>query len=57
MKFAAIAAIPSCFAGVKTSFEDRLKLGWRPVAMLLGETIFDMLFIVAAVLRLKLSAA
>ena len=41
-------------AGVKTSFEDLLKLGWRPVAMLVGETIFIVIFIVAAVLMLKL---
>jgi uncharacterized membrane protein YadS len=25
-------------AGIKTSFEDLLKLGWAPVAMLLAET-------------------
>ena len=41
-------------AGVKTSFEDLLKLGWRPVAMLLGETVFILVFIVAAVLLLRL---
>jgi uncharacterized integral membrane protein (TIGR00698 family) len=27
-------------AGIKTSFEDLLKLGWQPVIMLVGETIF-----------------
>lgn len=41
-------------AGVKTSFEDLLKLGWRPVAMLVGETVFILVFIVAAVLLLRL---
>ena len=41
-------------AGVKTSFEDLLKLGWRPVAMLVGETVFILFFIVAAVLLLRL---
>ena len=32
---AAIAA-----AGVKTSFEDLFKLGWTPMLMLLGETLW-----------------
>ena len=44
-------------AGVKTSFEDLLKLGWRPVAMLVGETVFIVVFIVAAVLLLNLGVA
>lgn len=44
-------------AGVKTSFEDLVKLGWRPVAMLVGETVFIVGFIVAAVLLLHLGAA
>lgn len=43
-------------AGVKTSFEDLVKLGWRPVAMLVGETVFILVFIVAAVLLLRLGA-
>lgn len=33
-----VVAIAS--AGVKTSFEDLLQLGWTPVAMLLGETVW-----------------
>ena len=41
-------------AGVKTSFEDLVKLGWRPVALLLGETVFIVVFIVLAVLLLRL---
>jgi uncharacterized integral membrane protein (TIGR00698 family) len=41
-------------AGVKTSFEDLLKLGWQPVAMLVGETLFIVVFIVACVLLLRL---
>ncbi len=41
-------------AGVKISFEDLLKLGWRPVAMLVGETVFIVVFIVAAVWVLRL---
>ena len=44
-------------AGVKTSFEDLLKLGWRPVAMLVGETVFILVFIVAAVLLLRLGGS
>jgi hypothetical protein len=27
-------------AGIKASFEDLPKLGWQPVAMLAGETLF-----------------
>ncbi|MCJ0764658.1 YeiH family protein [Variovorax terrae] len=41
-------------AGVKTSFEDLLKLGWQPVAMLVGETVFIAALVLAAVLGLRL---
>ncbi len=41
-------------AGVKTSFEDLLKLGWKPVALLLGETVFIVVFVVLGVLLLRL---
>jgi uncharacterized integral membrane protein (TIGR00698 family) len=41
-------------AGVKTSFEDLLKLGWKPVALLLGETVFIVALVVAGVLLLRL---
>ena len=41
-------------AGVKTSFADLLKLGWQPVALLVGETVFIALFVVLAVVGLKL---
>lgn len=41
-------------AGVKTSFEDLLKLGWKPVAMLLGETVFIVAFVLLGVLLLRL---
>lgn len=44
-------------AGVKTSFEDLLKLGWKPVAMLLGETFFIVAFVVLGVLLLRLGLA
>jgi uncharacterized membrane protein YadS len=27
-------------AGIKTSFEDLIKLGWQPVLMLVTETVF-----------------
>ena len=37
-------------AGVKTSFEDLLKLGWQPVLMLVGETVFIGVLVLAAVL-------
>lgn len=32
-------------AGVKTSFEELLKLGWQPVVMLLAETLFIALWV------------
>lgn len=41
-------------AGVKTSFEDLLKLGWQPVLMLLVETVFIALFVLAAIFILGL---
>jgi uncharacterized integral membrane protein (TIGR00698 family) len=37
-------------AGVKTSFEDLLKLGWMPVFMLVGETVFIASFVMAMIL-------
>ena len=44
-------------AGVKTSFEDLLKLGWKPVALLLGETLFIVAFVVLGVVLLRLGTA
>lgn len=44
-------------AGVKTSFEDLLKLGWQPVALLVGETVFIVAFVVLGVLALRLGLA
>ncbi len=41
-------------AGVKTSFEELLRLGWQPVAMLLGETLFIASLVLAGVLALGL---
>ena len=41
-------------AGIKTSFEDLLKLGWQPVAMLVGETVFIASLVLAAILGLRL---
>ena len=37
-------------AGVKTSLEDLLKLGWAPVLMLVGETVFIASFVLVVVL-------
>ncbi len=45
----AIAAV-----GIRTSFEDLLKLGWMPVVMLLGETVFIAALVLAAVMGLRL---
>ena len=41
-------------AGIKTSFEDLLKLGWQPVAMLVGETVFIAALVLGAILALRL---
>jgi uncharacterized integral membrane protein (TIGR00698 family) len=41
-------------AGVKTSFEELLKLGWQPVVMLLVETLFIASFVAVAVVGLRL---
>jgi uncharacterized membrane protein YadS len=41
-------------AGVKTSFEDLLKLGWQPAFMLVIETAFICLFASIGVLVLGL---
>ena len=41
-------------AGIKTSFEDLLKLGWQPVAMLVGETVFIAALVLGAILVLRL---
>jgi uncharacterized integral membrane protein (TIGR00698 family) len=40
-------------AGLKTSFEDLLKLGWTPVLMLVGETVFIAAVVVSGVLLLR----
>lgn len=41
-------------AGVKTSFEDILQLGWQPIAMLLAETVFIATVVAVAILVLNL---
>jgi uncharacterized membrane protein YadS len=37
-------------AGVKTSFEDLLKLGWAPVLMLLAESVWIAAFAASGLL-------
>ncbi|HNW01734.1 MAG TPA: putative sulfate exporter family transporter, partial [Burkholderiaceae bacterium] len=37
-------------SGIKTSFEDLVKLGWQPVSMLVAETLFIAGLVLAAVL-------
>jgi len=44
-------------AGIKTSLEDLLKLGWRPMVLFVGETVFIAVFVLMAVLVLRLGAA
>jgi uncharacterized integral membrane protein (TIGR00698 family) len=43
-------------AGIKTSFEDLAKLGWQPVVMLVGETLFIAAFVLAGTLALRLGS-
>ena len=50
MLVVAIAAV-----GVKTSFQDLGKLGWLPVAMLVAETLFIAVFVLAAMLGLGIA--
>ncbi len=49
-----VAAIAA--AGVKTSFEELLKLGWQPVVMLVGETLFIAALVLGGVLAFSLGA-
>lgn len=46
----ALLVVAIAAAGVKTSFEDLLRLGWAPVAMLATETVWIALFAGTAVL-------
>ncbi len=41
-------------AGIKTGFEDLLKLGWQPVALLVGETVFIAALVLGAIVVLRL---
>ncbi len=43
-----VAAIAA--AGIKTSFEELLRLGWQPVLMLVAETVFIAAFVAAGML-------
>lgn len=43
-------------AGIKTSFEDLAKLGWQPVLMLVGETLFIAAFVFAGTIAFSLGA-
>lgn len=42
-------------AGIKTSIEDLLQLGWKPLLLFVGETLFIALFVLLAVLGLGLA--
>lgn len=44
-------------AGVKTSFEDLLKLGWQPIVMLVVETLFIAMFVAVTIFGLQLGLA
>lgn len=41
-------------AGVKTSFEDLMKLGWQPVLMLISETLFIAALVIVAIVAFGL---
>jgi uncharacterized integral membrane protein (TIGR00698 family) len=43
-------------AGVKTSFEEMLKLGWQPVALLAAETLFIAVWVLVCLLVLGVAA-
>ncbi len=47
-----VAAIAA--AGVKTSFEELLKLGWQPVMLLVAETVFIACFVAAGMLLIRM---
>lgn len=42
-------------AGIKTSIEELLQLGWRPLLLFLGETLFIGLFVLLATITLGLA--
>ncbi len=46
----ALLVVAIAAAGVKTSFEDILKLGWQPVAMLVAETLWIALWVLGCLL-------
>lgn len=50
----AMLVVAIAAAGVKTSFEELLKLGWIPVLMMIGETVFIALFVLFATIGLSL---
>lgn len=44
-------------AGIKTSIEELLQLGWKPLLLFLSETLFICLFVLVAVITLGLAGA
>jgi uncharacterized membrane protein YadS len=42
-------------AGIKTSIEDILKLGWQPLTLFVAETLFIGVFVLACVLAFGLA--
>jgi len=44
-------------AGIKTSIEELLQLGWKPLLLFLGETVFIGLFVLVAVMVLGVPGA
>jgi uncharacterized integral membrane protein (TIGR00698 family) len=52
----ALLVVAIAAAGVKTSFEDILKLGWQPVAMLVAETLWIALWVLGCLLAFGVGA-
>ncbi len=44
-------------AGIKTSIEELLQLGWKPLLLFVGETLFIGLFVLLAIVTLGLAGA
>ena len=43
------ACASACALGVKTSLQDLASLGWQPIALLVGETLFLAAFVLGGI--------
>ena len=51
-RLSVLAILAIAAAGIKTSIEDLLQLGWKPLLLFVGETLFIGLLVLVAVLIL-----